>query len=278
MSQVISSIENFVRMINPFLGLLIIFFVGMYVFWKEASRSRKNNSSVFDSFLFSVLFGIIIGRIVYVVLDWNEFSSYTWYWLPYERYGDQIYMFRLLPWRFLRIWDGQLDVLFTFIGLLFSQTFFITFFKKWKWSDLFSAQYYSNWLMIGLIYIFIGILNSNREWIQYAWWILIPFSLMLLLQFLILKFADGKKKENQRVVLSSIFALFAVTIISYVFYISSPKITTIVGIVALIIWYVVGIALNLSGQKRADNVTIERVSSVRQISLPEVRKPIELPR
>ena len=278
MSQVISSIENFVRMINPFLGLLIIFFVGMYVFWKEASRSRKNNSSVFDSFLFSVLFGIIIGRIVYIVLDWNEFSSYTWYWLPYERYGDQIYMFRLLPWRFLRIWDGQLDVLFTFIGLLFSQTFFITFFKKWKWSDLFSAQYYSNWLMIGLIYIFIGILNSNREWIQYAWWILIPFSLMLLLQFLILKFADGKKKENQRVVLNSIFALFAVTIISYVFYISSPKITTIVGIVALIIWYVVGIALNLFGQKRADNVTIERVSSVRQISLPEVRKPIKLPR
>ena len=278
MSQVISSIENFVRMINPFLGLMIIFFVGMYVFWKEASRSRKNNSSVFDSFLFSVLFGIIIGRIVYIVLDWNEFSSYTWYWLPYERYGDQIYMFRLLPWRFLRIWDGQLDVLFTFIGLLFSQTFFITFFKKWKWSDLFSAQYYSNWLMIGLIYIFIGILNSNREWIQYAWWILIPFSLMLLLQFLILKFADGKKKENQRVVLNSIFALFAVTIISYVFYISSPQITTIVGIVALIIWYVVGIALNLSGQKRADNVTIERVSSVRQISLPEVRKPIRLPR
>ncbi|HQC39254.1 MAG TPA: hypothetical protein PK804_01210 [Candidatus Dojkabacteria bacterium] len=278
MSQVISSIENFVRMINPFLGLMIIFFVGMYVFWKEASRSRKNNSSVFDSFLFSVLFGIIIGRIVYIVLDWNEFSSYTWYWLPYERYGDQIYMFRLLPWRFLRIWDGQLDVLFTFIGLLFSQTFFITFFKKWKWSDLFSAQYYSNWLMIGLIYIFIGILNSNKEWIQYAWWILIPFSLMLLLQFLILKFADGKKKENQRVVLNSIFALFAVTIISYVFYISSPKITTIVGIVALIIWYVVGIALNLSGQKRADNVTIERVSSVRQISLPEVRKPIRLPR
>jgi len=277
-SQVISSIENFVRMINPFLGLMIIFFVGMYVFWKEASRSRKNNSSVFDSFLFSVLFGIIIGRIVYIVLDWNEFSSYTWYWLPYERYGDQIYMFRLLPWRFLRIWDGQLDVLFTFIGLLFSQTFFITFFKKWKWSDLFSAQYYSNWLMIGLIYIFIGILNSNREWIQYAWWILIPFSLMLLLQFLILKFADGKKKENQRVVLNSIFALFAVTIISYVFYISSPKITTIVGIVALIIWYVVGIALNLFGQKRADNVTIERVSSVRQISLPEVRKPIRLPR
>ena len=278
MSQVISSIENFVRMINPFLGLMIIFFVGMYVFWKEASRSRKNNSSVFDSFLFSVLFGIIIGRIVYIVLDWNEFSSYTWYWLPYERYGDQIYMFRLLPWRFLRIWDGQLDVLFTFIGLLFSQTFFITFFKKWKWSDLFSAQYYSNWLMIGLIYIFIGILNSNREWIKYAWWILIPFALMLLLQFLILKFADGKKKENQRVVLNSVFALLAVAIISYVFYISSPKITTIVGIVALIIWYVVGIALNLFGQKRADNVTIERVSSVRQISLPEVRKPIRLPR
>ena len=130
MSQGISSIENFVRMINPFLGLMIIFFVGMYVFWKEASRSRKNNSSVFDSFLFSVLFGIIIGRIVYIVLDWNEFSSYTWYWLPYERYGDQIYMFRLLPWRFLRIWDGQLDVLFTFIGLLFLKHFLLLFSKN----------------------------------------------------------------------------------------------------------------------------------------------------
>lgn len=278
MSEVISSLVNFVRGINPFLGLIIIFFIGMYVFWKEASRSRKNNSSVFDTFLFSVLFGIVIGRIMYIVLDWSEFSSYTWYWLPYERYGNQIYMFRLLPWRFLRIWDGQLDIVFTFIGLLFSQTFFIIFIKKWKWSDMFSAQYYSNWLMIGLVYVFIGVLNSNEEWIKYSYWILIPFALMLILHFFITKLAQGKNKENLRVILNNIFALLAGGIICFVFYSSSPKMPTIVGIFTLIVWYITGVLSNLSSQKKVDNVTIERVSSVRQISLPEARKPIRLPK
>ena len=103
MSQAISTIVNIIREVNPFVGLLIIFFLGMYLFWKESSRSRKNNSSVFDAFILSILLGIVIGRAMFVILNWTEFSQYIWYWLPYERYGNEIFMFRLLPWRFLRI-------------------------------------------------------------------------------------------------------------------------------------------------------------------------------
>jgi len=277
-SQAISTIVNFIREVNPFVGLLIIFFLGMYLFWKESSRSRKNNSSVFDAFILSIFLGVIIGRVMYIILNWSEFSQYIWYWLPYERYGNQIFMFRLLPWRFLRIWDGQLDILFTFIGILFSQSVIVLFFKKWKWADMFSAQYLSNWMMIGLIYIFVGIQSSNSEWIKHGWWILIPFAIFLILQRLLIQISFGKKKEVVRFTLHNVFALVAVIIISYVYFTSSPRIPTIIGIASLVVWYLMGIVMNISEHRKADNVTIEKVSSVRQVTLPATRKPIRLQR
>lgn len=278
MSQAISTIVNIIREVNPFVGLLIIFFLGMYLFWKESSRSRKNNSSVFDAFILSILLGIVIGRAMFVILNWTEFSQYIWYWLPYERYGNEIFMFRLLPWRFLRIWDGQLDILFTFVGVLFSQSVIVLFLKKWKWADMFSAQYLTNWMMVGLIYVFVGIQSSNDEWIKHGWWILIPFILFLILQKFLVQISLGRKKESVRFILHNIFALVAVIIISYVYFTSSPKIPTLIGIASLVVWYLMGIFMNISEHKKADNVTIERVSSVRQVSLPSIRKPIRLPR
>ena len=278
MSEIISNIINFVRSINPLIGLFIMFFIGLYIFWKEAVRSRKNNSSVFDAFIVSIIVGVFIGRVVYIILNWSDFSSYIWYWLPYERYGDQIYLFRLLPWRFFQFWDGQIDILYTFLGVLLSQTLIVVFRKKWRWSEMFSAMYLSNWVMIALTYLFVGVQGKNDIWIKHGIWILIPFVLFLLLQGILVNMYKDKRKEFIRMILQNIFALIAVAIISFVYFSSSPQIVTIVGIIILLVWYIAGVIMNTIDSKKVNNVTIESVSSVRQVSIPEVTKPIRLPR
>lgn len=278
MSEIISNIINFVRSINPLIGLFIMFFIGLYIFWKEAVRSRKNNSSVFDAFIVSIIVGVFIGRVVYIILNWSDFSSYIWYWLPYERYGDQIYLFRLLPWRFFQFWDGQIDILYTFLGVLLSQTPIVVFRKKWRWSEMFSAMYLSNWTMIALTYLFVGVQSKIDTWIKYGVWMFIPFVLFLLLQGILVNMYKDKRKEVIRMILQNIFALIAVAIISFVYFSSSPQIITIVGIVILLVWYIAGVIMNTIDSKKVNNVTIESVSSVRQVSIPEVTKPIRLPR
>lgn len=278
MSEIISNIISFIRSINPLIGLFVIFFIGLYVFWKEAVRSRKNNSSVFDIFIVSIIIGLFIGRVMYIILNWSDFSSYTWYWLPYERYGDQVYLFRLLPWRFFQFWDGQLDILYTFLGVLLSQTLIVIFRKKWRWCELFSAMYLSNWGMIALTYLFVGVQSKNDIWIKHGVWILIPFVLFIILQCIFMNIYTGKRKDATRILLQNIFALIAVAIISFVYFSSSPQIVTIVGIVILLVWYIAGVVMNTIDSKKINNVTIESVSSVRQVSIPEVTKPIRLPR
>jgi len=277
-SEVISNITSFVHSINPLLGLFVIFFLGLYIFWKEAVRSRKNNSSVFDVFIISIIVGVLIGRIVYIILNWSDFSSYVWYWLPYERYGDQIYLFRLLPWRFFQFWDGQLDILYTFLGVLLTQSLMVVFVKKWRWSELFSAMYLSNWIMIALTYLFVGVQSKNDIWIKHGAWIFVAFVLFVLLQGILVNLYKDKRKEVVRMILQNIFALVAVAIISYVYFSSSPQIVTIVGIVILLVWYIAGVIMNTIDSKKTNNVTIESVSSVRQVSIPEVTKPIRLPK
>lgn len=276
-ANIINSVKGFISTLNPFLGLILIFLLGLFVFWKESSRSRKNNSSVFDIFFISVIIGILVGRLVYVVSNWSsEYSSLPWYWLPYERYGDDVYLFRLLPWKLLKIWDGQLDILFTFLGIILMQTVSVLFLKKWKWGDLFPPIYLSNWVMMGLSYFFVGIQSGNNLWLKQGWIILIPFVVFIILQAIIHKVYLGSKKEEVSRILYILFAVVALFVIGYVYISLSLTTLTTIGFVILSIWYVAGIIAYIISSRKEGNVTIKTVSSVRQVSLPEVSKPVRL--
>ena len=120
----------------------------------ERIRSRKNRSSVFDIFLISSSLSLLVGRIVYIVLEWKTFSSYIWYWLPYEKYGDKIYLFRLLPWRFISIWDGGLDILGLFISLLLLLTLYSLVVKKWRWKQMFFQYIFFYYNVRIIIYLY----------------------------------------------------------------------------------------------------------------------------
>ncbi|MGI6443499.1 MAG: hypothetical protein ACOX06_00585 [Candidatus Dojkabacteria bacterium] len=275
-ANIINAVKGFISTLNPFLGLVLIFLLGLFVFWKESSRSRKNNSSVFDIFFISVIIGILIGRLVYIISNWGDFSSLPWYWLPYERYGDDVYLFRLLPWKLLKIWDGQLDILFTFLGIILMQTISVLFLKKWKWGDLFPPIYLSNWVMMGLSYFFVGIQSGNNLWLKQGWIILIPFIVFIITQAIILKVYLGSKKEEVSRILYILFAVVALFVIGYVYISLSLTTLTTIGFVILSIWYVAGIIAYIISSRQEGNVTIKTVSSVRQVSLPEVSKPVRL--
>lgn len=276
-ANIINAVKGFISTLNPFLGLVLIFLLGLFVFWKESSRSRKNNSSVFDIFFISVIIGILVGRLVYVISNWSsEYSSLPWYWLPYERYGDDVYLFRLLPWKLLKIWDGQLDILFTFLGIILMQTVSVLFLKKWKWGDLFPPIYLSNWVMMGLSYFFVGIQSGNNLWLKQGWIILIPFIVFIITQAIILKVYLGSKKEEVSRILYILFAIVALFVIGYVYISLSLTTLTTIGFVILSIWYVAGIIAYIISSRKEGNVTIKTVSSVRQVSLPEVSKPVRL--
>lgn len=276
--NIINTLKGFVSSINPLVGLMLIFLFGLYVFWKETSRSRKNNSSVFDIFLSSVIIGLFLGRLVYIFSHWNEFSSLPWYWLPYERYGNEVYFFRLLPWRLFQIWDGQVDILYTFLGVILMQTVSVLFWKKWKWADLFPPIYLSNWVMMGVAYFFVGIQGKNDLWVKQGWVILIPFAIFLLIHSLILKMYLGSKREDVRRVQHIVFAVIALLAIGYAYISLSLNILTTVGLVIISIWYVVSIIAFIISSRKEGNVVIETVSSVRHVSLPEVSKPVRLDR
>ena len=136
MLDYIFRLKEFIQNIHPLVVFALLFLLGMYIFWRGSIESRKNRSSVFDMFLISGFLSGIVGRVVYIILEWEQFSSFIWYWIPYEKYGDEVFLFRLLPWRFLSIWDGGIIILAMFVTLLLVMTFYTLVIKKWRWKHI----------------------------------------------------------------------------------------------------------------------------------------------
>ncbi len=274
--SILDFVYKLVEFLDPVTTLGITMLLGLFTFWKLASRSRKNNSSIFDIFVVSSVVGIIFSRVSHIISNWPEFSEYIWYWLPYERYAEQIYLFRLLPWRFLRLWDGGVDVLLTVVGMILAQTLIILLVKKWRWSHLFPSIYLSNWLILGISFILIGIQSKNDLWIHQGSYILLPFFLFVFVIWFLPRLYLGKRRETVITVLETIFAIVSAITISYVYFSSDLNIMTRIGLTILLIWYAFGILFYIIDGRRTDNVTIEKVSSVRHMSLPDVGQSIRL--
>ena len=102
-SEYFSIVEQNISFITM---LVIIYLVTMVIFWYESKNAQKNTNSIFDMWFFSSIVMIIWGRIGFIITFWDEFNQWNWFWLPYERYGDMMYIFRAMPWRLFKIWDG----------------------------------------------------------------------------------------------------------------------------------------------------------------------------
>lgn len=276
-SAVLDKLQELLTRVSPFFLLLIVLLFGLYVFWRGCTETRKNNSSVFDIFSISLIVGLLLGRISHVITNWSSFAASIWYWLPYERYGDEIYLFRVLPWRFLRVWDWGIDILAMFVGFLLAASLWILLVKKWKWSHVFTTIFFTAQVMLAMSFILLGGTSRNEQWIiQGAIMMLLP-AVLFFLKNSVKRIMIGSKEMKVLAILDIIFIIFTVVYTAYAYLSIEISEVEMIGIIVFLIWTFFGTVFYLY-DLRGDNVTIESVSSVRVVSPIDVNQPIKLPK
>jgi uncharacterized membrane protein len=275
-STVLSNFQEILINVSPFFLLLVVLFLGLYVFWRGCSETRKDTSSIFDVFTISLFLGLILGRISYVIANWSSFTSFIWYWLPYEKYGDEIYLFRVLPWRFFRVWDWGIDILTMFVGFLLVASLWVLLVKKWKWSHLFTTIFFTAQVMLAISFVLLGGVSGNEQWIiQGAVMMLLP-AVLFFLKNSVKKIMIGNKEIRVLAILDVIFTVLTVIYTAYTYLAVEISDVEKGGVITFVVWTLLGTIYYLY-DLRKDKVTIEKVSSVRVVSPVDVNQPVKLP-
>lgn len=275
--DILEKIQQVLNSISPLILFVIVVLLGMYVFWSGSMETRKDMSSVYDTFIISMLGGLIIGRICHIIINWEQFSGFIWYWLPYERYGDEIYLFRLLPWRFMRIWDWGIDILSMFVAFLLIATFFVLVIKKWKWSHMFTTIFFTAESMLAVSFILLGASTANQGWLtQGVVMILLPLVLFFLKNS-VKKTVVGRKELKILMILDVFFILLTTAYVTYTYAIVDTNNMEKFSVMIFTLWSLLGTIFYIREIKQAD-ITIEKVSSVHTVSRLDINQPIKLPK
>ncbi len=275
--DILEKIQEILNSVSPLILFVIVVLVGMYVFWSGSMETRKDTSSVYDIFVTSLLGGLVVGRICYIIINWEQFSNFIWYWLPYEKYGEEIYLFRLLPWRFMRIWDWRIDILSMFVAFILIATFWVLVVKKWRWSHMFTTIFFTAESMLALSFVLLGASTGKQNWLTQG---IVMTLLPLVLFFLknsVKKAIIGKKELKILMVLDIFFILITTTYVTYTYFIVNLNNTEKVSIIIFALWSLLGILFYMKETNKAD-ITIEKVSSVRTVSRLDINQPIKLPK
>lgn len=279
MEDILSQIFDLISSIPIGIVLVFVFVAGMYIFWRGCMETGKDRSSTFDVYTISLIIAVGLGRVGYIVSNISEFTGYIWYWSPYEKYGDVIYMFRLLPWRFFRIWDGGIVILSLFVGYILFATVYTLFIKKWRWKQIFFPIYFSSIFLFSLSLIFTASIGRNTNLLITA---VIPLISVILssLIFLIISRNRNMKWKKRRKIISYIGIISFVLTIAYISYevlIDNISLVEQISVYTLDVWAVLATLLYLVDIRRKKSIIIEKVSEVQGVSLPEINQPIRLP-
>ncbi len=151
-------LEIIIDVINQ-VGFLPLFLFGLllslFVFWKE-SYSHKDRNSVFDMWFFTILFAMFWARLSFIISNWDLFESLPWAIAPYERYGEDIYFLRLLPWRFFDLRDGGFLFTSIFSAYILFAFLYNILVKKWRWREMFLPVILSAEILLVFVLIVYG--------------------------------------------------------------------------------------------------------------------------
>lgn len=266
MENIISLLRSGITDINFAIIFILIFFFGLFLFWRFTVELHKNRSSVFDLFILSGFAGLFLSRILYIFIEWKSFSSFIWYWLPYEKYGDKIFLFRLLPWRFFNISDGGLVILGLFLGLILFATFYTLVVKNWGWKSMFLPIYISATTMLSLSLLFTGFANDVSGWLTEGLVLMIFVFAFILLSFFPQKvFKNSTWGKYELGYIGLILTWVSSAYIGYIYLSSEISVMEQILVGIFILWsFVMGIMY--IGDLRKPEVTIESISSVRSIT------------
>lgn len=268
-------IINFLSQINPSLVFIFIFLMGLIIFWRGSIESRKERSSIFDMFFLSGLFSLLSARLAYIVSNWESFAGFIWYWLPYEKYGEEIFLFRLLPWRFLNIFDGGVNILVMFVSFLLFATIGVVVIKKWRWRDMFPVIFFSAEAMLAMSFLFSGVIANNMEWVVQGGVLLVPIILILIILSFVTPNTEGKEEKSLYIIINIFLVLLSTGFVLYVYLKNDIELIDKINCLVFILWSLIG-SLSFVRDETGSRLSIERVSSVRTISSADINQPIRL--
>ena len=276
MNSVFESLRNFLINLHPLWVYLVIFLTGLFFYWRGCTETRKNRSSIFDTFFISMLASLIIGRISYLVINWADYSRYSWWYIPYENYGEgSVYWFRLLPWRFLRIWDGGLTIFVVMIAFLVILTLLVLFYKKWRWYQLYFPIFFSMTVMLGMSFIYLGVINSYANWyLRGGVLISLPLVFWAISKILLFTIPNGVKRRKTLVYIGILLSTLVSLYISYAYLSDTISNFEFGSVITLLIWTAIMDIYAIIDVNKP-NLEIEKVSGVRSVDI-EINQPIRI--
>ncbi len=176
-------------------------FVSIFILWKKLKETQQariekgllskdfaehfRRVNLFDILWMSFLAGIVFSRIIYFAFSGIE--NACWFWIPYEKIGEQIYYFRCLPWSFFSIWDGGLSLSGFLLGF-WIVIYISAYVYKIKWSHIFPAfKHFFLSLLLGFS-LFGAVKGHNELYLGVFSITLISLILLQVLKFEFLKF------------------------------------------------------------------------------------------
>lgn len=275
MQNIFETAQTFLVNVKPIWIYLFFAVFGLFVYWRGCSETRKHRSAIFDSFFVSIILGLIVGRISYLVINWSEYFRYPWSYLPYERYGDTIYIFRLLPWRLIRVWDGGLTIFVSMIAILLALTLFVLIIKKWRPYQIYFPIFFSVIVMLGTSFIYLGLVTNTNIWMITGVVLnLIPLIFWGISKVLLFSIKNGVKRRKTLVYIGILLVTTTSLAISYLYIQDTVSQFEMGAVIALILWTAV-MDISVIIDVNRPNVTIERVSSVRAVDI-EINQPLKL--
>lgn len=276
LGTILDFLKNIIWEIPVWLITFSIFILGLFIFWKGSIEKKKNVSSVFDIFIISSVLSVIYSRVTHIILNWSEFSRLIWYWIPYEKYGDQIYLFRLLPWRYFSLWDGGLDLFALCVSFMIFTTLLTLLMKRWRWKDMFLQIYFSGMTVFILTRIYFSFLVNSNIFIQTGIYILLIFILIFVVSQVLPRMNMSVKLKNRISEISAITAVLSSSFILVLHFFSTDlQFYSRINIYAFIIWIILSTIYFLTDLRRA-KVSIEKLSSVRNVGSVDVNQPIKI--
>jgi prolipoprotein diacylglyceryltransferase len=158
--NIVESIRSFISSTGFLPVVILAFLICLYVYWVQAKRVGKNQNSIFDGFFISSFIMVIWGRISYLLSNPSNYEGLVWSLVPYEKYPDGFFIFRLLPWRFFRVWDGEFLFTGLFVAFILTSFIYCVLVKKWRWREMLATTLLSATVFLGTLFAIYGFVNG----------------------------------------------------------------------------------------------------------------------
>jgi hypothetical protein len=175
----------------------------------------------------------------------------------------------------MRIWDGGLTIFVAMVAFLIILSLLVIFYKKWRWYQVYFPVFFSMTSMLGLSFIYVGIIDSYAIWaIRGAALTLLPIIFWAISKILLVTIKKGIKRRKVLVYIGVLLVTLSSLYISYEYLSDSVSRFEFISVIALLVWTAIMDIFTIIDLNRP-SVEIEKVSSVRAVDI-EVNQPIRV--